>query len=116
MRFLEMKSKLFLRILKPGGIWVNLGPLLYHYSDVHNEGSVEPTYEDLIIIIKSLGFEILVRMNMGITNTRLTRVMSATGCGVFFVSEKSNWRQNQVRSESSINAAERIFERVLRVP
>ncbi|KAJ6636013.1 Carnosine N-methyltransferase [Pseudolycoriella hygida] len=46
-------------ILKPGGIWINLGPLLYHYSDMHNEGSVEPTYEDLIIIIKSLGFEII---------------------------------------------------------
>lgn len=47
-------------ILKPGGIWINLGPLLYHYSDVEDEGSIEPTYEDLIIIIKALGFEILV--------------------------------------------------------
>lgn len=48
------------RILKPGGIWVNLGPLLYHYSDMPNEGSIEPTYEDLLIIIKSTGFQILV--------------------------------------------------------
>ncbi|KFB43265.1 AGAP007115-PA-like protein [Anopheles sinensis] len=46
-------------ILKPGGIWVNLGPLLYHFSDVPHEGSIEPTYEDLIEIIRSLGFIIL---------------------------------------------------------
>uniref|UniRef100_A0A182NK66 carnosine N-methyltransferase n=1 Tax=Anopheles dirus TaxID=7168 RepID=A0A182NK66_9DIPT len=47
------------KILKPGGIWVNLGPLLYHFSDVPHEGSIEPTYEDLLEIIRSLGFIIL---------------------------------------------------------
>lgn len=46
-------------ILKPGGIWINLGPLLYHFSDVPNENSIEPTYEDLIVIIRSVGFIIL---------------------------------------------------------
>ncbi|KAL1378176.1 hypothetical protein pipiens_015768 [Culex pipiens pipiens] len=46
-------------ILKPGGIWVNLGPLLYHFSDMLTENSIEPTYEDLIVIIKSCGFIIL---------------------------------------------------------
>lgn len=48
------------RILRPGGIWVNLGPLLYHYSDVSGEGSIEPTYEDLLLIIRGCGFQILV--------------------------------------------------------
>ncbi|XP_055593514.1 carnosine N-methyltransferase [Uranotaenia lowii] len=46
-------------ILKPGGIWINLGPLLYHFSDVPNENSIEPTYEDLVVIIRSCGFNIL---------------------------------------------------------
>ncbi|XP_058830078.1 carnosine N-methyltransferase [Topomyia yanbarensis] len=46
-------------ILKPGGIWINLGPLLYHFSDVPHENSIEPTYEDLIIIVRSCGFNIL---------------------------------------------------------
>lgn len=46
-------------ILKPGGIWINLGPLLYHFSDVPNEQSIEPTYEDLVVIIRSVGFIIL---------------------------------------------------------
>lgn len=54
--FIEVIKK----ILKPGGIWVNLGPLLYHFSDVPQEGSIEPTYEDLLEIIRSLGFIILV--------------------------------------------------------
>lgn len=47
------------RILVPGGIWVNLGPLLYHYSDINGQNSIEPTYEDLIIIMESIGFDIL---------------------------------------------------------
>lgn len=47
------------RILVPGGIWVNLGPLLYHFSDIPNEDSIEPTYEDLMPIIEEVGFEVL---------------------------------------------------------
>ncbi|KAI9590756.1 carnosine N-methyltransferase isoform X2 [Glossina fuscipes] len=46
-------------ILMPGGIWVNLGPLLYHFSDVPNEQSIEPTYEDILHIISCIGFEVL---------------------------------------------------------
>lgn len=46
-------------ILKPGGVWVNLGPLLYHYSGSETENSIEPSYEDLIEIVKASGFEIL---------------------------------------------------------
>lgn len=47
------------RILVPGGIWVNLGPLLYHYSDVNGQNSIEPTYEDLVIIMQNVGFDII---------------------------------------------------------
>ncbi|XP_030378576.1 carnosine N-methyltransferase isoform X2 [Scaptodrosophila lebanonensis] len=47
------------KILVPGGIWVNLGPLLYHYSDLSDQNSIEPTYEDLVIIMESIGFDIL---------------------------------------------------------
>lgn len=50
------------RILRPGAIWVNLGPLLYHYSDVSGEGSIEPSYEDLLMIIRGCGFQILVSL------------------------------------------------------
>jgi carnosine N-methyltransferase len=38
-------------LLKPGGIWVNYGPLLYHYADQPNEVSIEFTWEELRHII-----------------------------------------------------------------
>ncbi|XP_072937591.1 carnosine N-methyltransferase unmet [Epargyreus clarus] len=46
-------------ILRPGGYWVNLGPLLYHYSDMPTENSIEPPYDILLEIITDVGFEIL---------------------------------------------------------
>ncbi|EEB18674.1 protein C9orf41, putative [Pediculus humanus corporis] len=46
------------KILKPGGIWINLGPLLYHFSDVPQEDSIEPSYEVVRQIIVGLGFVI----------------------------------------------------------
>lgn len=38
---------------------MNLGPLLYHYSDVNGQNSIEPTYEDLVIIMENVGFDII---------------------------------------------------------
>ncbi|CAG4963596.1 unnamed protein product [Colias eurytheme] len=46
-------------ILQPGGIWINLGPLLYHYSDMPNEISIEPPYDILVDIIRDVGFDIV---------------------------------------------------------
>ena len=36
------------------------GPLLYHYSDVPGESSIEISYEDLRSVIKKVGFDIEV--------------------------------------------------------
>lgn len=44
-------------ILKPGGVWINLGPLLYHYSDIRNHQSVEPSFQVVCEVIKRIGFE-----------------------------------------------------------
>ena len=38
-------------ILKPGGYWVNLGPLLYHYEESPNERSVELAFDEVTICI-----------------------------------------------------------------
>ncbi|XP_067123936.1 carnosine N-methyltransferase [Centruroides vittatus] len=46
-------------ILKPGGYWINLGPLLYHFADIPNEFSIEPSYEEVKKIILSFGFQML---------------------------------------------------------
>lgn len=53
--FLEIIYK----ILRPGGIFINYGPLLYHYCDAPNELSIEPSYEDLREIIEKIGFKFL---------------------------------------------------------
>lgn len=44
------------RILKPGGIWVNLGPLLYHFADSLTEPSVEPPLDIVLHVINKIGF------------------------------------------------------------
>ncbi|WAQ94499.1 CARME-like protein [Mya arenaria] len=48
-------EKIF-EILKPGGYWVNMGPLLYHYADMPNEVSIELAYEDVRSVIEKMGF------------------------------------------------------------
>jgi len=45
------------KILTIGGVWINYGPLLYHYSDLENECSIELSWEELKYIIENYGFE-----------------------------------------------------------
>lgn len=56
MQFIETIYK----ILKPGGIWINLGPLLYHFSDLPNEESIEPSYDSIRDVILGFGFQLEV--------------------------------------------------------
>jgi carnosine N-methyltransferase len=49
--------------LKPGGYWINLGPLLYHFSDMPGESSIEPSYDCVKKIIIDFGFEMLEEEN-----------------------------------------------------
>ncbi|XP_025154614.1 carnosine N-methyltransferase isoform X2 [Harpegnathos saltator] len=46
------------KILKPGGVWINLGPLLYHFSDLPNEESIEPSYDAIREVILGFGFRL----------------------------------------------------------
>ncbi|XP_066224070.1 carnosine N-methyltransferase isoform X1 [Saccopteryx leptura] len=48
------------KILKPGGIWINLGPLLYHFENLANELSIELSYEDLKNVVLQYGFKLEV--------------------------------------------------------
>lgn len=45
-------------ILKPGGLWVNIGPLLWHYADNISEVQIELSWEELRQIIPKFGFNI----------------------------------------------------------
>jgi len=44
--------KTFARLIKPGGVLLSNGPLLYHYAESDNKPSIELAYDDLIEIIK----------------------------------------------------------------
>ncbi|KAL3844800.1 hypothetical protein ACJIZ3_002203 [Penstemon smallii] len=48
-------------ILKSGGVWINLGPLLYHFADTYNQGeemSIELSLEDVKRVALHYGFKI----------------------------------------------------------
>ncbi|KAH8584104.1 uncharacterized protein ELE39_000392 [Cryptosporidium sp. chipmunk genotype I] len=38
-------------LLPQNGVWINLGPLLYHYSGLNNVISIEPSWEEIKLII-----------------------------------------------------------------
>lgn len=45
-------------VLRPGGIWVNFGPLLWHYSDNNNEMQIELSWEELRTLFPKFGFNL----------------------------------------------------------
>ncbi|CAH1789883.1 unnamed protein product, partial [Owenia fusiformis] len=77
-------------ILKPGGVWINLGPLLYHFADLTNEESIELSYEDLKHVIEKIGFKYLKEdTNVASTYTQNPRSMLKYEYeSVFFVVQK----------------------------
>ncbi|CEF97968.1 N2227-like [Ostreococcus tauri] len=44
--------------LRSGGVWVNFGPLLYHWEDYESEQSVELSLEEVIEAAKTFGLDI----------------------------------------------------------
>lgn len=77
-------------ILKPGGYWVNLGPLLYHFADQPGEPSIEPSFEEVKAIAVGLGFELTVEdMGLHTAYTQNTQSMLRYEYrSVFFVARK----------------------------
>lgn len=46
------------KILKPGGLWVNMGPLRWHYTEQPQEVQVELTLEEVIDLLPKFGFRL----------------------------------------------------------
>ncbi|KAI8318427.1 N2227-like protein [Martensiomyces pterosporus] len=42
--------------MKPGAVWINLGPLLWHFDSVQGESSVEFTREEFMALAEKIGF------------------------------------------------------------
>ncbi|KAI6178901.1 Carnosine N-methyltransferase [Aphelenchoides besseyi] len=59
--FLDTASNLFdylrtiFRILKPGGSWINFGPLTYHFEG-EDENSIELPFETIVQVAEQIGF------------------------------------------------------------
>eukprot|EP01017_Pseudomicrothorax_dubius_P051369 TRINITY_DN987_c0_g1_i3.p1 TRINITY_DN987_c0_g1~~TRINITY_DN987_c0_g1_i3.p1 ORF type:complete len:422 (+),score=109.32 TRINITY_DN987_c0_g1_i3:115-1266(+) len=90
-------------ILKPGGVWVNFGPLLYHYAELTNECSIELSWEELRHVILQFGFEIKseeVRQSTYIAEKRT--MMSVMYNCIFFVAIKPTNPQTPVSSEKEV--------------
>jgi len=47
------------RILRPGGVWINLGPLLWHWeNNATSDPSIELGLDEVLELARSIGFEI----------------------------------------------------------
>ncbi|KAK9676523.1 hypothetical protein RND81_11G082700 [Saponaria officinalis] len=65
------------KILKDGGVWINLGPLLYHFSEAYgeNEMSVELSLEDVKKVALNYGFHLEKESTIETTYTTNPRSM-----------------------------------------
>eukprot|EP01060_Flectonema_neradi_P030808 TRINITY_DN4544_c2_g1_i1.p1 TRINITY_DN4544_c2_g1~~TRINITY_DN4544_c2_g1_i1.p1 ORF type:complete len:433 (+),score=91.61 TRINITY_DN4544_c2_g1_i1:83-1300(+) len=78
------------RLLAPGGVWINIGPLLYHFSDSPDEMSIDLSYDELRSVITKYGFTIDEERRMGSCYTANARSMKWTlyNC-IFFAARKT---------------------------
>lgn len=76
-------------ILNQGGVWINLGPLLYHYTEIESECSIELSWDELKHIIKGYGFRILKEEDRECTySTAQDSMMKTLYRCIFFVAIK----------------------------
>ncbi|KAF9576739.1 hypothetical protein EC968_005512 [Mortierella alpina] len=46
------------KVLKTGGVWINAGPLLWHFENTAKEISIELSLEEVLELARSIGFRI----------------------------------------------------------
>ncbi|KDR76864.1 hypothetical protein GALMADRAFT_95480 [Galerina marginata CBS 339.88] len=64
------------RILAPGGVWINLGPLLWHWENNNtSDPSVELDMEELKTLARTIGFEISNETTIDTTYTNNSKSM-----------------------------------------
>lgn len=101
------------KILKPGGVWINLGPLLYHFENMANELSVELSYEDIKEAIIKFGFQIETeKESVQTTYTENERSMLryVYDC-VFFVARKPGDKHHNGYKEQELPPAAKSARR-----
>ncbi|KAK7933880.1 hypothetical protein WMY93_004776 [Mugilogobius chulae] len=101
------------KILKPGGVWINLGPLLYHFENMANELSVELSYEDIKAAIVKFGFQIEVEnesVPTTYTENDRSMLLYVYDC-VFFVARKPEEKQYNGLTEPGLPPAAKSARR-----
>ncbi|KAF3327525.1 hypothetical protein FCM35_KLT07643 [Carex littledalei] len=91
--YIEIISK----ILKDGGVWINLGPLLYHFADSYGEDemSIELSLEDVKKVAFNYGFELEVEKMIETTYTANTRsLMQTRYFAAFWTMKKKSGKQS----------------------
>jgi len=64
------------RILAPGGVWINLGPLLWHFENNNtNDPSVELDLEEVKTLARAIGFELSNERSIDTTYTNNSQGM-----------------------------------------
>ncbi|KAF4612945.1 hypothetical protein D9613_010831 [Agrocybe pediades] len=64
------------RILAPGGVWINLGPLLWHWENNNtNDPSIELDMEEVKTLARQIGFEISNEKTIDTTYTNNAQSM-----------------------------------------
>ncbi|TDL27902.1 N2227-domain-containing protein [Rickenella mellea] len=64
------------RILKPGGVWINLGPLLWHWeNNTTNDPSIELDVEEVKTLCRKIGFQLSNERTIDTTYTNNTQAM-----------------------------------------
>lgn len=52
-----ISTEIFFRVLKKGGVWINFGPLTYHFANGEADGAIELPYDLIIRYINQKGFK-----------------------------------------------------------
>lgn len=72
--------------LPENGIWINVGPLTWHYEDVSGETSIELSYSEIMLRIRQKGFQVLkeTQIDSKYTVNRLSMLQNQFTCGYFY--------------------------------
>ena len=75
--------------LKPGGFWINLGPLLWHYSEQFDECQIELTMTEVIHAAEQVGFQVEMKSPIACSyaSDRMAMMQTVYNC-CFFVCTK----------------------------
>lgn len=81
--------KVIYSMLKKGGVWINLGPLLYHFADSRDQLSIELSWEEIKYTAEKLGFKIMQesRQKCHYDHNKLSMIEKVYNC-IFFTAIK----------------------------